>query len=159
VYQIESDFAAKVETTFNRMIDSVISILSDHIRERAGKYIAMQFGVDAQWAKLNNEIWTVMRTNNDHAFHLADIEAVAMAAACDTQDVLAVLALFSRPSAQLIRMDLQSEAHGGRKITTQEFIGRLTDWWKNKSITDNEWRDWAGGVKVRWIAAETKVHS
>jgi len=154
VYQIEADFETKVEAEFKKMIDSAIAKRTDSgtvIVEKAGAYLSKQFGEDTKWADLNVAIWKIIKFTPDHALSLSDIDTLAESFSCHGYDILAVLALFSRPSVRLLRMELRSEKHNGVEVKMTDFINRLKDWWKRKTISEEEWRRWSSDIKVRWI--------
>ena len=156
VYEMQSDFEARVELEFNKMINSVSAPHSDSVAdaaERAGTYIAEQFGNAEKWVKLNKAIWMSIGLAHDHAFTLSDIDSVTESASCDSDEVLAVLALLSRPSIRILTMEFRSELQGEAEITPSDFIRKLTDWWRNKSLSEEEWQTWASSTKVRWIPA------
>ena len=154
VYQIGSDFEARVEAEFNKMIDSVIAQRVDSgvvAIERAGAYLSKQFGSDTKWAELNLAIWTIIKSTPDHALRLSDIDSLAESVSCDGDEILSVLALFSRPSVRLLRMELRSEKHNGVEVKMTDFISKLKEWWKRKEISEEEWRRWSSNIRVRWI--------
>src|SRR5438105_3578021 len=111
--------------------------------ERAEAYIAKHFGCADKWVKLNKAIWAVMGAAQDHAFNLSDIDVVTQTASCESDEVLAVLALLSRPSARILTMEFRSERHEGTEVTPLDFVCKLTDWWRNKAFSEDEWRTWA----------------
>ncbi len=160
VYQIQADFKAKVEGEFNKMIQSATAKDAHfglHDAERARAYVAKHFGSAEKWAKLNKIIWTVIGASPDRVFNLSDLDSAAKSAGCDAEDALAVLALLSRPSAQILKMEFRSYLDDGAEILPSEFIRKLTDWWKNKSLSEEEWRAWASSTKARWIVINDRA--
>lgn len=152
VYQIEADFEARVEAEFNKMIGVFVSETDPHLTiiERSNAYIKKQFGKDQKWTKLSGAIWSKIRTEKDHVFHLSDISSVVDSVGGSVEDILALLSLLSRPSSQILSMRLRSERSDGRIVEIQEFVMKLREWWRNKSISDADWIDWASGVTVSW---------
>jgi hypothetical protein len=150
VYQIESDFKARIESQFHIMIEAYSDAWTSDLR-RANEYIASQLGQDGKWARLNDAIWARVRSAEDHAFQLSDLDAVSESVSCSGDEILAVLALLSRKSTGLLKMEFRSESLGGVEILPSEFTRMLTGWWRTKSISENEWREWASSVHVRWV--------
>jgi len=37
-----------------------------------------------------------------------------------------------------------------------EFIKKLTDWWKNKTISDQAWEEWSSSINVSWNPIEER---
>ena len=66
-----------------------------------------------------------------------------------------VLAILASPSVGELRLDLRANSGESSLVTPSEFAGRLRDWWKNKTMTEDEWKQWAAGVDVRWVATES----
>lgn len=153
VYQIESDFKARVEPQFNLMMDA---LLNTHAKsgatdiERVNSYIGSQLGDGEKWIRLNRAIFERLKSAQDHAFHLSDLDIIAKSVSCSPDEILAVLALLSRPTARFLKMEFRSEI-GGDEVTSAEFIKMLTSWWKTKSISEEAWREWASKIEVRWI--------
>ena len=90
---------------------------------------------------------------------LAEVDAVAKIASAEPSDVLAVLALLSRPGAELLTMEYLADAgDGASRIGKEEVAKQLRAWWRDKTLTDGEWRDWASKVAVRWAVSSRVVH-
>ena len=155
VYQIDADFEAKIESEFNKMIESVTAqgynSMAANI-ERGANYLRTQLGNQPQLMKVNRAIWESIESNQDHAFRLSDIDSVAKLASCDINDAMVVLSLLSNPAVRILKMKLQSERLDGAEVKLSEFIGKLSDWWRTKRMSDDEWREWASGIQVSWVA-------
>jgi type III restriction enzyme len=151
-YQIQADFEERVGAEFERMISSfaVESSIPDDF-EQADAYLGAQLGNDPKWSRLISAITARIRATADHAFYLADIESVSESAQCSEDEILVVLALLSRESARLLRMEFRSHQPGGAEVSTEEFVRKLTGWWRTKSISDRAWKEWASSVAVRWV--------
>jgi type III restriction enzyme len=153
-YQIQADFEERVGAEFERMISLVAiesSIPDFTDLEQADAYLGAQLGNDPKWSRLNSAITARMRATPDHAFYLADIESVSESAHCSEDETLVVLALLSRESARLLRMEFRSQQPSGDEVSAEEFARKLTGWWRTKSVSDKAWKEWASTVSVRWI--------
>jgi hypothetical protein len=102
---------------------------------------------------LNQAIWSSIGSNRDRAFRLSDLDT-AEADSNDTEQTLAILALLSNPSARLLKIQLRSDK--GTELDTLEFTRKLTDWWRKKQITNEDWQRWATNIVVSWIAVESE---
>jgi len=161
VYQIEADFAVKVEAEFSKMIESVVALPVDpgtNEAKRAEAYIKAQLGSAEKWASINNAIWTTITSTQKHAFSLADVPSVAELASFELDDILAVLSMLSRPSVRSLVMEFRSESLNGAEVSRSEFIRKLRDWWKNKSLSQSQWSAWASHIQVRWIPANRRIN-
>jgi hypothetical protein len=121
---------------------------------RAGDFITKQLGASPKWGKLNEVLWAVIGKREVPSFSLSDIDHVAKAVACDSNEVLAVLGLLSKPSAGILKMEFRAGSPAGAEVSQSEFNDKLTDWWRNKSLSDPEWQRWASTTIVRWVPAE-----
>jgi hypothetical protein len=159
IYQIESDFAAKVASAFNEMLESVPEVRPLWIEEslnRSNEYISRHFGDDPALVRLNQAIWSSIGSNKDRAFRLSDLNS-AEADSNETEEMLAILTLLSNPSIRLLKIQLRSDT--GTELNTQEFTRKLTDWWRKKQIANEEWQRWATNIAVSWVAVESAVHN
>jgi hypothetical protein len=77
------------------------------------------------------------------------VEAVATSASAEPSEVLAVLALLSRPESGFLEMKYFA-SDGGGVIAKDEVTKYLRAWWKEKTLDDNAWRAWAEQVIVNW---------
>ena len=126
------------------------SILSP-LLVRSTSYLTRHLGTDEKWARINRTVWDVLETNSDHTLRLSEIDSVAAETSSDHDEVLAVLALLSRPSSGLLKMEyLATDSDGPKEVPASEAVARLRAWWKDKSVTEEEWKRWAGATVVRW---------
>lgn len=157
VYQIESDFKAKVESQFNKMLGPYTNLDQDPVSKyvfRVGNYVAKQFGNDPKWNRLATAVFRRMESSPDHAFHLSEIDATAESVKCDPSEALSLLALLSHEPEGILRMEFRSEPQNEREVTPSEFIRMLTAWWRTKTVSEDEWQSWASKVHVRWMLTQ-----
>jgi hypothetical protein len=131
---------AKKETT----VDPVIPLM-----KRSASYVAQQFGNDSKWKAINSALWSAVSARPDHALTITEVDSIAKIASTEPSDVLAVLALLSRPNAALLEMEYLGDG-GTSPISKDEVISQLRSWWKNKTLSDEDWRSWASRVVVKW---------
>jgi hypothetical protein len=62
----------------------------------------------------------------------------------------------SSGSACLLHMEMKSTSPDGARIEKAEFIQRLNDWWRDKKLSDAEWKRWASAVEVKWVPATVR---
>jgi type III restriction enzyme len=154
VYRIESDFEARVKASFDRMIAAATrqwAYTSTHEKVRAHDYVVRQFGATGNAGNVALAIWDVIGAASDRAFHLSDIDRVAVQASCEAEDILPVLSALSRHSGPFLRMELQSDSDVDPVVSTEELFRRLTEWWRRRTISDREWQQWASRVRVKWV--------
>jgi hypothetical protein len=123
----------------------------DLLAKRATAYISQQLGADLKWSAINSAVWSAIRQRADHAISLTEIDEMAKIASVESDEVLAVLALLSRPASGLLEMRYFTDEHdGAATVSKEEVASHLTSWWKKREIDDDAWRAWAGKVIVRW---------
>jgi type III restriction enzyme len=159
VYQIESDFEAKVETEFAKMIEAA----SGHdftpltpVLNRAEACVAGQFGRQSRLIEFNRSIWAWIAADKYRSVRLSDVLALASETSSSAEDALAVLALLSSPSVGLLAMEMKSMSTDGSPVSWPTLIGKLKEWWRDKTISDDDWRQWASKIEIRWTP--TRVH-
>lgn len=119
------------------------------------KYVTQHFGRDPKWGAINSQIWGVLEGRIDHVVTLTDIDEIAKTSSSETDDVLAMLALLSRPASRILKMEYSIEGGSDNTLLSkQEITQKLRAWWRDKAINDDEWRSWAGTVIVKWLPAD-----
>jgi hypothetical protein len=101
---------------------------------------------------LNSIIWDTIASSKDHSFRLSALSS-EQADQSDTDHTLAILALLSSPSIQMLRLNFQSDQGRGTTLDPREFTRKLTDWWRKKEIKDEDWERWAKSILVSWVPA------
>jgi type I restriction enzyme R subunit len=121
------------------------------LEKRAKAYVAQHFGTDAKWNEINSAVWSEITTGKDHTLTLTQLDEIAIAVSVESNDVLAVLGLLSRPSTGFLKMEyMRNSSNDGSKVSRAEVSKKLKAWWKDKTLPDDEWRAWAENVVVKW---------
>jgi len=115
---------------------------------RSNKLIKQQFGTQLMWSRINQAVWAEIGANDRGCVSLSEVDAVAKTTGTDANDVLAILALLSRPGAGVLKMEYLTDE--GSEVSREELGKKLKAWWKEKTISDDQWRSWAEGVQVKW---------
>ena len=98
--------------------------------------------------------------SKNHEMTLTDVDEVARMAAADSNEVLAVLALLSRPASGFLAMQYFANVpDGAEKVSKEDVAKHLRAWWRDKKIDDDTWRNWAGNVIVKWSPTPLKEDS
>jgi hypothetical protein len=124
------------------------------VHANSESYLNKQLGTDEKWARINGRVWSMLETDPEHALRLSEIDVIAHEASSEPDEVLAVLALLSRRSPGFLKMEyLGGDSTGSREISSSEVLARLSAWWREKSLSEEEWNRWARATIVRWRAA------
>jgi Endonuclease domain len=156
IYQIQSDFNAKIEFEFAKMIETTSGRRFSPLtpaRNRAETFVVRQFGRQSNLIEFNRIIWERIISNGEHAVYLADVLAAAADASCGAEEALSVLALLSSRSIGLLEMIMNSTSLNGGVISWPVFIQKLSEWWRDRTISDADWERWSSGIEVRWTPA------
>jgi type III restriction enzyme len=152
VYQIEAELSDKIEIEFARMIETACGgefTALTPTRNRSERSVTQQFGHQDHLINFSRAIWNYLEASRDQSLRLSNIRAAAEETFCNTQDALAVLALLSSGPARLLNMEMTST--DGARVSQFEFIQKLSDWWRDKKISDEDWQRWASRVDVKWV--------
>jgi hypothetical protein len=122
---------------------------------RARIFVSQQFGRDRKWTAINSAVWSAIGDRMDEELTLADVDQVAKTCSAESNEVLAILALLSRPASKLLKMEYVMNGESRKaSLSKEEITKHLRGWWKDKTLNDNEWRSWAGKVIVKWSPAD-----
>jgi type III restriction enzyme len=160
VYQIESDFSTRVESDFLKMMELVSGrdpYSLEGLIGRSHAYISSQFGSDPALVRLNENIWTSINSSDHRNFRLSDLGADVSSE--DMEHALAILALLSDPAIRLLKMQYRSKSDGGNLISSEEVTRMLTEWWRKKQMSDQDWRQYASSIAVSWIPTDSEEPS
>lgn len=163
VYQIETDFNAKVEAEFAKMVEVVSGRQFDAFTPASNRSewnIRQQFGNDPALVAINETIWQRIRTDERHALKMSDLALLEKTASRNSGNILAVLALLSNPMVRTLKIQFLSQNGKGPDISPADITKKHTAWWRDHSISDTDWREWAGGIQVQWVPSiEEKANS
>jgi hypothetical protein len=113
--------------------------------------IQRHFGRQAALLRFSRALWRRANLNPNESFRLTNIRATAAEADCDISDALAVLALLSKRSTGLLRMELRGQSPGEAMIEEEKLAARLQSWLRHRPGSDAEWREWASKVEINWV--------
>jgi type III restriction enzyme len=161
VYEIESEFSAKIAASFHTMLAAIAPKTSTHTengdrhaiseaRMRAGLHLAVQLGGDPRWNEINSGIWQSIAQDPDHVLRLQVLGDISRRLSIAEPDVLAVVAILSAQSANFLRIRLVSRAPGRGEVPVPQFIAKMRAW-RQKALPDPEWQSWASATDVEWV--------
>ncbi|WP_210210256.1 DEAD/DEAH box helicase family protein [Microvirga subterranea] len=118
---------------------------------RSESYVSRNFGADAKWRDINQAVWNAIEEQKDASITLSQVDVIASEASAEAGDVLAVLALLSRPASQILKMEYLANAeNGAAPVPKDEVVKHLRAWWKDRTMSDDAWRAWANSILVKW---------
>jgi hypothetical protein len=151
IYEMEFEFKKKVESEFNQLIAAVISngshgsLLSpiESFRQRTAR--------TGQIREIGDELWRSVEGSPSRRLSLSTVVEIADRGERSIGDVLGVLGLMSAPSSRLLRLEMREQSTG-QEVSDRDLVNRLRSWWRDKTLSDEEWKDWASRVNVSWVA-------
>jgi type I restriction enzyme R subunit len=114
-------------------------------------FLRQQLGDDPKWEMINEAIWSVIQSSEIRALGFAELKTIAAKGGWVFSELLAVIGLLGTPKTSLLRMELHST--GGIEVPAEEVANKMASWWKNKTMTETEWKAWASQVEIRWVPA------
>jgi len=117
----------------------------------SGGFLRQQLGDDLKWQEINEAIWSAVRSSERRTLGLAELNAIATKRGWEKPELLAVVGLLGGPTTSLLRMELR--AADGSDVPAEEIARKLASWWKDKTMTEAEWKAWASQIDVFWTLA------
>ena len=101
---------------------------------------------------MRGPICDIVERSPDQRLRLSDIGHIA--AVCDVEgnDVFAVLSLLTAPEIEELSLEFRG-FQGGKaaKMSVEHVTEMLTRWWREKTVSDSEWKEWSSRVEVSWV--------
>jgi len=156
IYQIESDFSARVTQSFDELISRVVDsplesaarVTRSQLRE---KKLAQTLGGNPQWLRVGKDIFETLDRSPTHSLQLSDLISIGKSRQCSIGDILGIVGILSTQTTGLLHMELRSSVTE-RPIPAEAFTAKLRAWWRDKTFSEEEWQTWAGGVAVSWVS-------
>lgn len=127
--------------------DDALNQLSMH-----RKFIVEQFGTDLKWQAIATQLADRIQNSKTGYIYLSDFEEISKTSDTDIDDILAVIGLLSLPQQPLFKQEFLS-LKDASPVTMEEVYANLRNYWKHKSMTEKEWKNWAQQIQLRW-----KIH-
>jgi type I restriction enzyme R subunit len=111
------------------------------LANRAESYVSQQFGGNPKWAVINSAVWSAIAERKDHGLTLADVDEVAKISSAESNEILAVLALLSRPPGtsdaictfdrgRMARREASAEYHHRNKVLKMLHAAWFSGFWR-----------------------------
>lgn len=118
---------------------------------KSRKFLQAQLGDAVPWARIHHAVFESINATGDKRFLLSDVAKVAAAQDVPSEQVFAVLGLMGEGGANVLRLRFDKPtADGGGEVPQDEVIEKLRSWWRDKSLSDDEWKSWSSRVTVSW---------
>jgi hypothetical protein len=155
IYKIESDFKKRVEFEFIKLLEEVSGRDFDGFSlpmTQAEREISLEFGPERRLL----ELWKVVRGSPIDSLTMSSFTRVADQSGCSFREALAVVSLLSSPRIAVLEFGLRSRTGDRNSVSTEKFLDQLTAWWRDKTLDDHAWKEWASSVEIEWKATTSK---
>lgn len=153
VYAMERDLAEKLKAELARIVGQLSEGKSsdlEMLRNRSSALIQQSFGALPIPSDVNQAIWSLLSKTDNHELRISDLRRISQTVGCLEGDVLAVLSALTRQGAGTLSLGLVEQSTN-TPVSLKEFIDKLTAWHRKKTLSDEEWDQWASTVSMRWM--------
>ena len=70
------------------------------------------------------------------------------------RDALAVVAALSSGGDRLLEIELSEHAPERNNVTQAELVNKLNEWLRDRTLSDEEWREWTSKVEISWVPVQ-----
>jgi hypothetical protein len=126
------------------------------ITSATNEYLTTQFGSDKKWRSINKQIWDTISNKPEKVLNLKDFNKITETTDCNESEILAVIAQLSSLRSGYLRIQYSS-ATSNKPVTQTELNQKLKAWWKDKTLSDEEWKEWASSINIKWEPDFKKV--
>jgi len=125
------------------------------VEYESGNLLKLQLGHAVKWQQINSAIWNSIRNSENEALTLVKLNSIIREGDWSQSEVFAVIGLLASPNAMILEMVLRS--NDGIEILAEEVANKLSSWWKNKTMPESEWKEWASKIDVFWCPRLTQA--
>jgi len=118
------------------------------------EFLASQIGSTTDWNRIYETALSYIGKDKGKRLRLSEVAKIADVCDVGRQEVLAVLNLLTAPEANLLHLEYrQFKNQSVERIDATEVTDMLTKWWREKSLPEDDWREWASTVEMSWVLA------
>jgi hypothetical protein len=116
---------------------------------KTSEYITSHLGKDEKWEKINSALSAIIDGNKHSFVDLNDLERVSQTSDSSIRDVFSVVGLLANPNKNLMELEFCTNKDNGT-IDAQSIYKKLREYWKEKKLSENEWKKWSQKIQVKW---------
>lgn len=95
-----------------------------------------------------------MNKREGRYFSAEDIDDLVLKHQCDYEEVMTTLATLGKDDGEMKLIYVDAESNNC--ISAEEVRQKLKQWWKDKTLSDDEWQAWSSKVQMHWVSAGKK---
>ncbi len=113
------------------------------------KEISTHFGDRLKLEKLSKLLVNSIIEKQSYSLNISDFNGISEKCDCDIEEVFSIIGLLSNPDKRIIKQEFQYSANK-EPIKVSEVHNKFRKFWKEKSITEKEWLEWAEKIEIKW---------
>jgi len=108
----------------------------------------------SQSDRIAEDVWEIVNRREGRYFSAGDIDDLVSKHQCDYEEVMTTLAKLGRDGGEmkLIYVDTESNDYVSSEVVRE----KLKQWWKDKTLSDDEWEIWSSKIQMHWVPVNTK---
>jgi len=131
---------------------------SAKIKAYAKNLLAKHYSNEEKWNEISDVLIDTSKRASNRSLNLMDLKAIAEKLKVSEKDVLATLGQLSSKQNGLFDLVLSKNTKGTtQRVAVSEFMEKLASWWKEKSISEEDWQSWTKEVNVEWLMKEKSL--
>ena len=155
VFEIETDFKARVKKEFAKIIDVAIENAQFPVN-RAEELVRSTFSDEGRFISLTRSIYANVGRESERRVTLSELLNDAAGSNCSPDEALAVIGVLSSSSAKLLQMRMRRRDADHTTVSWGELGKVLSEWWRRNSLSNLEWEKWASQIEVDWTPYENR---
>lgn len=113
------------------------------------KEISNHFGDNLKLDKLSKSIVNSIIEKQSYSLNLSDFNGISEKCDCEIEEIFSIIGLLSNPDKQIIKQEFQL-SDDKETIKVSEVHNKFRKYWKEKSISEKEWLEWAEKIEIKW---------
>lgn len=138
------DRRALIDTQFGFFKDGVYPSLLQLTHD----LVIQNFGRNAKWSKINERFLSTVENSESKSVGLDEMIEMSDRNEFELEDVFSVVGLLSTPGKDVLRMEFFTL--NNERLKNDIVYSKLRQFWKEKSISKQEWEEWASQIVVKW---------
>jgi type I restriction enzyme R subunit len=152
VEKLCDDFEAEVRQDSDNTSedeDDEYSTIISICKAVANKSVSKNLGHKPNLAGANDALWAKLESSKQNSISLEDAFSIGSQNEISPEELLALLGLLAHDSSSPLVMQYRHSS--GEIISPAEFTHHLKKWWREKTMDDDAWHNYANEITVQWI--------
>lgn len=112
------------------------------------EFIFQNFGSDIKWSRINEAFLRIVESSKSKSIGLDEMVAMSEQYKFELDDIFSLVGLLSTPNKNLLRMEFFTMKN--ERVESEIIYRKLKKFWKDRTISKEEWEDWSSTIIVKW---------